>query len=69
MSAITGNCFKKEGLQMTWTNLWLHLFGTTSWLGLNLGFWVATAAVLLLVLLMNVVFWALPPRTNPAAHK
>ena len=54
---------------MNWTNLWLDLFGTTSWLGLNLGFWVATGLVLLLVLLMNVVFWALPPRTNTAAHK
>ena len=54
---------------MNWTNLWLHLFGTTNWLGLNLGFWVATGLVLLLVLLMNVVFWALPPRTSPAAHK
>lgn len=34
---------------MNWTNLWLHLFGTTSWLGLNLGFWVATGLVLLLL--------------------
>ena len=34
---------------MNWKELWMTLFGTTEWLGLNMGFWVALAAVLLLV--------------------
>lgn len=47
---------------MNWTNLWLKLFGTTELLGLNMGFWVAMAAVVVVVLLMNVVFWGMKPR-------
>ena len=31
---------------MNWKELWMTLFGTTEWLGLNMGFWVALAAVL-----------------------
>ena len=47
---------------MNWTNLWLKLFRTTELLGLNMGFWVAMAAVVVVVLLMNVVFWGMKPR-------
>ena len=25
---------------MNWKELWMTLFGTTKWLGLNIGFWV-----------------------------
>ena len=35
---------------MNWKELWMTLFGTTEWLGLNIGFWVALAAVLLIVI-------------------
>lgn len=40
----------------------MDLFGTTTLLGINMGFWVAMAAVLLIVILMNVVFWGLKPQ-------
>ena len=44
---------------MNWTQIWIDLFGTTEWLGLNMGFWVANAAVLVIVIIMNVVFWSM----------
>lgn len=47
---------------MKWTELWMKLFGTTEYLGLNMGFWVSLALVLLIVFLMNVVFWGMKPR-------
>lgn len=46
---------------MNWTQIWIDLFGTTEWLGLNMGFWVANAAVLVIVVIMNVVFWNMKP--------
>ena len=49
---------------MNWKELWMTLFGTTEWLGLNIGFWVAFAAVLLIVILMNVLFWSMKPKTD-----
>ena len=39
---------------MNWKELWMTLFGTCEWLGLNMGFWVSMAVVLLIVILMNV---------------
>ena len=39
----------------------MDLFGTTEWLGLNMGFWVTNAAVLVIVVIMNVVFWSMKP--------
>lgn len=39
----------------------MKLFGTTEYLGLNMGFWVSLTLVLLIVLLMNVVFWGMKP--------
>ena len=50
---------------MNWKELWMTLFGTTEWLGLNIGFWVALAAVLLIVILMNVLFWSMKPKQTP----
>ena len=29
---------------MNWKELWMTLFGTCEWLGLNMGFWVSMAA-------------------------
>lgn len=49
---------------MNWTSVWMNLFGTTSVLGINLGFWVAMAVVLLIVILMNVVFWSMKPKKS-----
>ena len=36
---------------MNWSQIWIDLFGTTEWLGLNMGFWVAN----------GVVFWSMKP--------
>ena len=38
---------------MNWTMIWMKLFGTTAWLGIDMGFWAALAGVALIVLLMN----------------
>ena len=34
------------------------------WLGLNIGFWVSMAAVLLIVFIMNIVFWRMKSKQN-----
>lgn len=47
---------------MNWTKIWMDLFGTTSFLGINLGFWAAMGVVVLIVVLMNVVFWSMAPK-------
>ena len=49
---------------MNWKEIWMVLFGRTEWLSLNIGFWVAMAAVLLIVILMNVIFWGIKPRQS-----
>ena len=49
---------------MNWKELWMTLWGTTEWLGLNMGFWMAFAAVLLIVILMNILFWSMKPKTD-----
>ena len=53
---------------MNWATIYMNLFGTTSLLGINMGFWVGMAVVLLTVVLMNVVFWSMKPK-NPAFSK
>ncbi|MDD4849175.1 MAG: hypothetical protein PHO10_00595 [Gemmiger sp.] len=49
---------------MVWTNIWLRLFGTTTLLGINLGFWAAMAVCVLVVVVMNAVFWGLKPKRD-----
>lgn len=49
---------------MNWKELWMSLFARTEWLGINTGFWVAMAAVVLVVILMNVVFWSMNPKVD-----
>ena len=44
---------------MNWNELWMTVFGTTHWLGLDLGFWVSMAVVALIVVAMNAVFWGM----------
>lgn len=53
---------------MNWATIYMNLFGTTSLFGINMGFWVGMAVVLLTVVLMNVVFWSMKPK-NPASSK
>ncbi|MDD3338704.1 MAG: hypothetical protein PHS82_07615 [Lachnospiraceae bacterium] len=49
---------------MKWTTIWIKLFGTTQFLGLNIGFWAAIIAVVLIVILMNIVFWKMKPKED-----
>ena len=49
---------------MNWAKIWMNLFGTTEFLGIDMGFWVAMAVVLLIVILMNVVFWSMKPKVR-----
>lgn len=46
---------------MNWAQIWIDMFGTTEWLGLNMGLWVASAVVALVVIAMNAVFWNMKP--------
>ena len=59
-------------LTMNWAAVWMRLFGTTTLWGLDLGFWVAMAAVVLIVVGMNLIFWSMKPapkeeEQNPSA--
>ena len=51
---------------MTWTTIWMKLFGATTLWGLDMGFWAAMAVVCLIVILMNAVFWSLKPEKTDA---
>ena len=51
---------------MNWNELWMTVFGTTQWLGIDLGFWVSMAVVALIVVVMNAVFWGMKPRKKLA---
>ena len=51
-------------MSVNWTSLWMHLFGTTEALGLDMGFWVSMGISLLVAILMNVVFWGMKPRSR-----
>lgn len=47
---------------MNWNKIWMPLLGTCEWLGLNIGFWISMAVVVIIVILMNVVFWSMKPK-------
>lgn len=49
---------------MNWRELWMTIFGRCEWLGLNMGFWVSMTVVLLIVILMNVVFWGIKKKNK-----
>lgn len=46
---------------MNWTSLWLQLFGTTTWLNIDIGFWISMGASALVAILMVIVFWLQRP--------
>lgn len=48
-------------MKVNWISLWMKIFGTTEFFGLNMGFWVSMAVVALIVIIMNVVFWSMKP--------
>ncbi len=54
---------------MNWAKLWMDIFGTTEWLGLDIGFWVSMAATLLVVIVMNIVFWSMKPLKRNIENK
>ena len=55
---------------MKWADIWMHLFGTVTLWGIDMGFWVSMAAVLLIVILMHIIFWSMKPKkAAPAALK
>lgn len=47
---------------MNWTEIWEDLFGSASYLDIDIGFWVGIAAVCLIIIAMNVVFWCMKPK-------
>lgn len=53
--------WKEEAWRTAIQMLWMHLFGTTQFLGIDFGFWVAMGFVLLIVAAMNLVFWLQKP--------
>ena len=46
---------------MNWTKIWLSLFGSTTMLGVDMGFWVSMGISALVALLMVIVFWSTKP--------
>ena len=49
---------------MNGKELWLSLWGTTEFLGVDMGFWMAMAMIVLIVILMNLVAWSLRPKSS-----
>lgn len=45
-------------MTINWNTIWMNLFGKTELFGINMGFWAAITVTGLIVILMNVVFWA-----------
>ena len=50
---------------MKWADIWMHLLGTVTLWGIDMGFWVSMAAVLLIVILMHIIFWSMKPKKRP----
>ena len=42
--------------------LWIDIFGSTTFLGIDMGFWVSMGISLLIAILMNVAFWSMKPK-------
>lgn len=47
---------------MNWAKIWMDIFGTTTFCGLDMGFWVAMAGVVFIVVCMNAIFWGMKPK-------
>lgn len=47
---------------MNWTHIYMKLFGTTEFFGINMGFWIAMGICILVVVGMNLVFWGMKPK-------
>lgn len=55
-------------MKMNWKDIWMTLFGTADWLGLNMGFWVSMAVVALIAVMMNVLFWSMKPQKKESGE-
>ena len=53
-------------MNVHWTAVWMSLFGSTTFLGLDMGFWVSMGISLLVAILMNLVFWGMKPKHRTA---
>ena len=43
------------------SNLWMTLFGTTTWFNIDIGFWISMGFSAAVAILMAVLFWTRPP--------
>ena len=48
-------------MMVNWSNLWIQLFGTTTWFGINVGFWISMGISAAVAIAMVAVFWSLKP--------
>lgn len=51
---------------MNLNDIWLKFFGITQWYGFDMGFWVSMFVCVLIVIVMNVVFWGMSPQKSAA---
>lgn len=49
-------------LSINLNDIWKYFFGTTQWLGIDIGFWAAMLVCAVVVILMNIVFWGMKPK-------
>lgn len=47
---------------MDLNNIWMDLFGTTQWYGIDMGFWASMVVCVVVVIVMNVVSWRMKPK-------
>ena len=55
------SCFKGGIYMINWIALWMKLFGTTTWLHVNIGFWVSMGISALVAITMVIIFWNMKP--------
>lgn len=46
---------------MNWTSIWMHIFGTTTFMGIDMGFWVSMGISVIVALSMIIGFWCTKP--------
>ena len=51
-------------MTVNWSALWMKMFGTVTWLGCDIGFWVSMGISALVAVLMVIVFWSMKPVTG-----
>ena len=46
---------------MNWANIWMHIFGTTTFMGIDMGFWVSMGISAIVAFSMIIGFWCTKP--------